>query len=109
MPLPQKSSAGWIPQISFYKNRPLHNAVAAVHTPGKVPGHTSEILIDKGNGKYQLDLWKANEIVLLDAGVMKDHLEVTDVCTCCNPELLFSHRASHGKRGNLGAFLCLNP
>ena len=73
------------------------------------PGHTSEILIDKGNGKYQLDLWKANEIVLLDAGVMKDHLEVTDVCTCCNPELLFSHRASHGKRGNLGAFLCLNP
>ena len=73
------------------------------------PGHTSEILIDKGNGKYQLDLWKANEIVLLDAGVKKDHLEVTDVCTCCNPELLFSHRASHGKRGNLGAFLCLKP
>ena len=63
----------------------------------------------KRPGKYQLDLWKANEIVLLDAGVKKDHLEVTDVCTCCNPELLFSHRASHGKRGNLGAFLCLNP
>lgn len=69
----------------------------------------ADILLDKGNGKYQLDLWKANEIVLLDAGVKKDHLEVTDVCTCCNPELLFSHRASHGKRGNLGAFLCLNP
>ena len=50
----------------------------------------------KRPGKYQLDLWKANEIVLLDAGVKKDHLEVTDVCTCCNPELLFSHRASHG-------------
>ena len=81
----------------------------AVQFMQEFPGHTSEILIDKGNGKYQLDLWKANEIVLLDAGVMKDHLEVTDVCTCCNPELLFSHRASHGKRGNLGAFLCLNP
>lgn len=73
------------------------------------PGHESEILMDKGNGKYQLDLWKANEIVLLDAGVQNEHLEVTDVCTCCNPKLLFSHRASHGKRGNLGAFLCLNP
>ena len=35
------------------------------------PGHTPEILIDKGNGKYQLDLWKANEIVLLDAGVKR--------------------------------------
>ena len=71
-------------------------------------GHESEILINKGNGKYQLDLWKANEIVLLKAGVKPEHLAVTDVCTCCNPELLFSHRASHGKRGNLGAFLCLN-
>ena len=70
-------------------------------------GHEEEILIDKGNGKYQLDLWKANEIVLLEAGVPGEHLSVTDICTCCNPELLFSHRASHGKRGNLGAFLCL--
>lgn len=71
-------------------------------------GHESEILLNKGNGKYQLDLWEANEIVLLEAGVKPEHLAVTDVCTCCNPELLFSHRASHGKRGNLGAFLCLN-
>ena len=73
------------------------------------PGNESEILIHKGNGKYQLDLWKANEIVLLDAGVRRPHLSVTDICTCCNPELLFSHRASHGKRGNLGAFLSLIP
>ena len=72
------------------------------------PRHESDILINKGNGKYQLDLWKANEIILLEAGVKPEHLAVTDVCTCCNPELLFSHRASHGKRGNLGAFLCLN-
>jgi hypothetical protein len=70
-------------------------------------GHEKEILVDKENGKYQLDLWKANEIVLLEAGVEKENLSVTDICTCCNPELLFSHRASHGKRGNLGAFLSL--
>ena len=57
--------------------------------------------------KYQLDLWKANEIVLLRAGVLPEHLAVTDICTCCNPKILFSHRASHGKRGNLGGFLCL--
>ena len=34
-------------------------------------------------------------------------LAVTDICTRCNPKLLFSHRASHGKRGNLGGFLYL--
>lgn len=72
------------------------------------PGQGSKLLTEKRNGKYQLDLWRANQIVLLEAGVRKEHLSVTDVCTCCNSRLLFSHRASHGKRGNLGAFLSLN-
>ena len=71
------------------------------------PGHESELLQEKENGKYQLDLWRANEIVLLEAGIKPEHLAVTNLCTCCNHKLLFSHRASHGKRGNLGAFLCL--
>ncbi len=70
-------------------------------------GKEKDILFDKGNGKYQLDLWKANEIVLTEAGVRPGRLAVTDICTCCNPDLLFSHRASGGRRGNVGAFLYL--
>ncbi len=66
-----------------------------------------ELFYKKENGRYQLNLWKANEFVLREAGVLEEHLAVTNLCTCCNPELLFSHRASHGKRGNLGAFLQL--
>lgn len=66
-----------------------------------------EIVCRNGRGKYQLDLWKANEIVLLEAGILREHLAPANLCTCCNPKLLFSHRASHGKRGNLGAFLSL--
>ena len=57
--------------------------------------------------KFHLDLWQANRIVLEEAGVLPAHISVTDICTCCNPDLLFSHRASHGKRGNLGAFLMI--
>ena len=71
------------------------------------PGRSEEILLDKKNGKYQLDLWRANEIVLTEAGVLKEKIAVTNICTCCNPNLLFSHRASHGKRGNLGGFIYL--
>lgn len=56
-------------------------------------------------GKYQLDLWEANKRVLLEAGIKKDHLAVTDLCTCCNSSFLFSHRASGGRRGNLSAML----
>ena len=61
----------------------------------------------KENGKYQLNLWYANFRVFRDAGVSDEKIEVTDVCTCCNPKLLFSHRASKGRRGNLGAFMML--
>ena len=70
-------------------------------------GHESEILTDKHNGHYQLDLWKANELVLRRAGVPAAHISVTGICTCCNKEVLFSHRGAHGMRGNLGAFLML--
>ncbi len=61
----------------------------------------------KGNGKYQLDLWKANELILRKAGIKKENMDITDLCTCCNCEYLFSHRASHGKRGNLNCFITL--
>mgnify|MGYP001060303380 CR=1 FL=1 len=67
----------------------------------------NRLLYRKENGKYQLNLWRANELVLLESGVPKDRIAVTDICTCCNPQVLFSHRASKGKRGNLGAFLQL--
>ncbi|MDE7340184.1 MAG: peptidoglycan editing factor PgeF [Lachnospiraceae bacterium] len=73
------------------------------------PGQGEAILLSKGNGKYQLNLWRANQIVLEEAGVWPEKIQVTDICTCCNPAYLFSHRASQGKRGNLGAFLGLLP
>ena len=65
------------------------------------------LIYRKGNGKYQLNLWNANERILLEAGIRPEHLSITNICTCCNHELLFSHRASHGQRGNLAAFLGL--
>lgn len=65
------------------------------------------ILLKKQNGKYQLDLWKAKEIVLKEAGIKGDNLAVTNICTYCNPQLLFSHRRTAERRGNLCAFLSL--
>lgn len=65
------------------------------------------ILEQKKNGKYLLDLHQANYYNLTDAGVSPENIDITDICTCCNPDFLFSHRASHGKRGNLGAVIML--
>ena len=66
-----------------------------------------EILRKKENGKYLLDLWQANYYIMVNAGVRPENIAVTDICTCCNGEELFSHRKSMGKRGNMGAFLGL--
>lgn len=66
-----------------------------------------ELFYNKGDGKYQLNLWKANEYVFREAGILKEHIVTTNVCTHCNPDILFSHRTTGEKRGNLSAFLAL--
>ena len=70
-------------------------------------GEWDDLFYQKENGKYQLNLWKANESVLKEAGICEDHIAVTNVCTHCNSDVLFSHRTTGDKRGNLAAFLAL--
>ena len=69
----------------------------------------SDIILRPGKeeGKYLLDLHALNREMLLASGVLDTHIFTTDICTCCNPELLFSHRVQGEPRGNLAAFLTL--
>lgn len=68
-----------------------------------------DILTDKGminkEHKYLLNLHAANVANMVNAGIPADNINVTDICTCCNPDFLYSHRASGGRRGGLCAFL----
>ncbi len=66
-----------------------------------------DIFYQKKNKKYQLNLWKANEIILESSGIPKKNIAVSNVCTFCNSELLFSHRATNGMRGSLAAFMAI--
>jgi purine-nucleoside/S-methyl-5'-thioadenosine phosphorylase / adenosine deaminase len=50
------------------------------------------------NGR--LDLWSSCERALRDAGV--EDVERVDLCTRCNPDLLFSHRRDGPLRGGQG-------
>lgn len=65
------------------------------------------VCTDEKEKKYHLDLWAANFSQLKEAGLLPEHIHVAGICTCCNDKLLFSHRASHGKRGNLNGFLAM--
>jgi hypothetical protein len=71
-----------------------------------------EILVEKdadasGEKKYQLDLWKANEIVLKEAGIKDENIQFCGLCTCCQNDVFFSHRATNGKRGSLAGVITL--
>ena len=69
-------------------------------------GREKDILINKG--KYQLDLWECNYIIFKECGVYEENIHMPDICTCHNMEMMFSHRATQGRRGNLAAFLSID-
>ena len=66
-----------------------------------------DLFYKKENGKYQLNLWKANELIFLESGILPGHMAITNVCTHCNSKILYSHRTMGNNRGNLCAFLAL--
>ena len=65
----------------------------------------SRIFTPKGKGKYMLNLSLANKIILEEAGIREENIDISDICTCCNSEEMFSHRANGTKRGNMAAII----
>lgn len=68
---------------------------------------SSKFVFPKPDGKYMIDLPETNRQILISAGVKPEKITVSDVCTNCNSELLWSHRATKGRRGTMCAFMCL--
>lgn len=66
-----------------------------------------EILTEKPNGRYMLDLVEANRQILINSGILPENIDCSDICTCCNCDDMHSHRATGGKRGNLAAIIQL--
>ena len=78
-----------------------------LYSKANVNAESPRILYSKAGGKYQLNLWEAIRVTLIEAGVRPENISVTDICSHCNPDYLFSHRTTCEKRGNLAAFLAL--
>lgn len=66
-----------------------------------------DFIEDRGNGKYLLDLWTANRISMIEAGVPFENITISNICTKCNNDLFFSYRADDGKTGRMAAILQL--
>lgn len=49
--------------------------------------------------KYHFDLWEINKYILLKEGLTEKNIVISGLCTKCNNDLFFSHRAQKGERG----------
>ena len=59
--------------------------------------------------KRSLDLVKALEIQLDLAGIPSENRHDLGICTCCNTDDFFSHRAEGSASGRMMALICLLP
>jgi polyphenol oxidase len=57
------------------------------------------------NQRYLLDLKQLNAEILLQSGVLRHNIEVTNYCTHQDEALFFSHRRDNGKTGRMLGFL----
>ncbi|MBO8433747.1 MAG: peptidoglycan editing factor PgeF [Tyzzerella sp.] len=60
---------------------------------------------DSCEGKFKIDLWGVNAFLMEKCGIPKENIEITNLCTMCNPELFYSHRVMGNKRGSMVAVM----
>ena len=63
----------------------------------------------KAQGKHHINLQEACRQNFLAQGLLPEHISIPDLCTCCNPDLLFSHRGSMGEHGLMAGFMRIIP
>lgn len=68
-------------------------------------GPAASAHLQMSGGETRFDLWAANVEQLRDEGVHQ--IEVAGLCTACETQDWYSHRAEHGKTGRFGAVLAL--
>lgn len=63
--------------------------------------------VKKYGDRYHVNMQAAIKMQFREAGIPDKNIDDSGICTACRSELLFSHRKTKGRRGNLGAFLQL--
>lgn len=69
-------------------------------------GNASDHLLRHVNGRAYFDLWQANHFLLSESGILQ--VEIAGLCTACDLNRWYSHRAEKGKTGRFGTFIALS-
>ncbi len=104
---PQDLRAGIGPSIGAHHYEVGPEVVAQVR---QVFGPQAERLLSpaerpNGGSGLQFDLWQANRLTLEQSGVQQ--IEIAGLCTACNLQDWYSHRAEKGQTGRFGALIGL--
>ncbi|MFD1018094.1 peptidoglycan editing factor PgeF [Thalassobacillus hwangdonensis] len=67
--------------------------------------HVEAAASNQSPGKYQLDLKRLNELLLMDAGIKSENIATSSYCTYEERSLFFSHRRDQGKTGRMLGFI----
>jgi YfiH family protein len=68
-------------------------------------GHEADLHLNQNDGIIHFDLWSANRALLEGEGVRQ--IEVSGLCSACDPDDWYSHRGQGGKTGRFGVAMAL--
>ena len=68
-------------------------------------GAEAESVIRQTGEKYHVDLKAVNRLFLLRAGLSPEHIDVSPLCTACDPDTFWSARRQGNDRGSLAAVI----
>lgn len=66
-------------------------------------------VVPNGKQRFLLDLKQLHVDILLQAGVLRNNIDVTNYCTYRDETLFFSHRRDYGKTGRMLGFIGFLP
>lgn len=71
-------------------------------------GESASVFLSEDSDKLHLDLWEANRLQLVGAGVPADRIEIAAKCTACESNMFYSHRGDKGSTGRFAAIVMLH-
>ncbi|MCK8824662.1 peptidoglycan editing factor PgeF [Fuchsiella alkaliacetigena] len=84
-------------EVDEYVINPLQEAFA----------YWEQLVAEVSENKWKLDLWKSNSCQLEEIGVLKKNIIVSQICTACNTDHLYSYRAESGRTGRMASLIQL--
>lgn len=95
------------PGIGGCCNEVGDEVIAAWRAQARDLGPLAELAVTHPGPKDHFDGSRANALLLQRAGLIPDHMEVSDICTKCSKDSWFSHRGHGPGAGREGALISL--